>query len=357
MGEHFERRFPVPYYDSDVRKAYKGAWTYLKAGWENVTIEEPGIVLDVNSLYPWVMATKKLPFGEGRFFAGKYKPDKIYDLYIQMLSCSFELKPGYLPTIQLKKNLSFIPTQYLDSSNGEEVTLCLTSVDLEIFLTHYYVSNIQYYSGWKFKSSDKMFVDYVNYWMEIKIKAEKEKNKAMRTIAKLYLNNLYGKLAKSPLIANKMPYLDDKGVVRFKMMPYENVDPIYVPAAAFITAYAREKTITAAQAVYDRFIYADTDSLHLLGTDIPEGIKVDPYELGAWKHENTFEKARFIRAKSYIEVIGGENHITCAGLPKSGIEQITFDEFRLGYEYPASLKSKAVPGGIILKETTFKIRA
>lgn len=353
----FDRRFPVPTYDSDVRQSYKGAWTYLKEGYENVDILQPGIVLDVNSLYPWVMATQYLPFGEGIHFKGEYKKDDIYNLYIQMVRCEFELKEGFLPTIQLKNNLSFIPTQYLKTSGGEEVIMCLTNVDLEIFLKHYNAYNLEYISGWKFKSSNKLFVDYVNYWMEKKIKAEKDENLALRAIAKLYLNNLYGKLAKSPRIANKMPYLDENGIVRFKLMPYEEVTPIYVPAAAFITAYARKKTIESAQAVYDRFIYADTDSLHLLGTEIPEILKVDKYELGAWKHENTFEKARFIRAKSYIEVINGKNHITCAGLPKSGLDIIRFEDFKQGYEFPYSLKSKSVPGGIILKETTFKIRA
>lgn len=357
MGARFERRFPTPHYDADVRQAYKGAWTYLKGDWANKTIKQPGIVLDINSLYPWVMATQMLPFGEGIFFKGQYQKDKLYNVYIQMITCEFELKEDYLPTIQLKNNLSFIPTQYLIDSGGEEVTMCLTCVDLEIFLEHYNVYNIVYHSGWKFKSSNKMFIDYINYWMDKKITAEKEGNKAMRTVAKLYLNNLYGKLAKSPLIANKMPYLDEKGVVRFKLMPYEKVQPIYVPAAAFITAYARKRTIQSAQSVYDRFIYADTDSLHLIGTELPKGLKIDAYELGAWKHESTFEMARFIRAKSYIEVINGKNHITCAGLPKEGIDKITFAEFKQGYEFPHSLKSKAVPGGIILKETTFKIRA
>lgn len=354
--KNFERRFPIPLYDADIRQAYKGAWTYLNPKFVNKTITTPGIVLDINSLYPWVMREKYLPMGEGIFFEGKYKEDKVYNLYIQMITCQFELKDGMLPTIQLKNNLSFIPTHYLTSSEGEDVTMCLTSVDLKIFLEHYKVFNLTYHSGWKFRSSNKMFCNYVDYWMQEKIEAEKNGNMAMRTIAKLYLNNLYGKFAKNPKIANKEPYLDEKGVVRYRLCKYEMVDPIYIPVAAFITAYARERTIKSAQAVYDRFIYADTDSLHLIGTEIPKGLEVDPYKLGAWKHESTFTKARFIRAKSYIEFINGENHITCAGLPKSGINTIKFNDFKKGYIYTKSLKSKSVKGGIILKESTFEIK-
>lgn len=356
-SKNYSRRFPVPEYDADIRQSYKGAWTYLNPKWKNKTINQPGIVLDVNSLYPWVMHEKILPYGEGIFFKGQYQHDPIYPLYIQMITCSFKLKSGYLPTIQLKNNLRFIPTEYLNDSGDEEITMCLTSVDLKIFLEHYEVFGLTYHSGWKFKGSGVMFADYVDYWMERKITAEKDGNGAMRTISKLYLNNLYGKFGKNPKIANKEPYLDENGVVRYKLMDYEMVEPIYIPVASFITAYAREKTITSAQALYDRFIYADTDSLHLIGTDIPEDLKVDKYELGAWKHESTFSKARFIRSKSYIEVIDGKNKITCAGLPKSGIENIKFSEFKEGFIYPYSLKSKSVPGGIILKETTFEIKA
>lgn len=353
----FNRRFPVPVYDADIRQSYKGAWTYLNPKYANIAILQPGLVFDVNSLYPWVMSEKPLPFGEGKFFTGKYKDDKDYPLYVQMISCEFELKSGYLPTIQLKNNLSFIPTQYISSSEGEEITMCLTCVDLAIFLEHYEVYNLTYHSGWKFKSSQKLFKDYVDYWVKIKIQSEKDGNMAMRVIAKLYLNNLYGKFAKNPIIGNKYPVLDENGIVRYKLGEKEEVSPIYIPVAAFITAYAREKTISSAQKLYDRFIYADTDSLHIIGTEIPDFLDIDKYRLGAWKHESTFEKARFIRAKSYIEVINGENKITCAGLTKDNISEISFDDFKLGFEFNKSLKAKSVPGGVILKETPFKVRA
>ena len=34
----------------------------------------------------------KLPFGEPIFYEGQYKEDNVYDLYIQMISCSFKIK-------------------------------------------------------------------------------------------------------------------------------------------------------------------------------------------------------------------------------------------------------------------------
>ena len=45
-------------------------------------------------------------FGEPIFFNGEYKEDKVYDLYIQMITCSFELKENKIPTIQIKNNVT-----------------------------------------------------------------------------------------------------------------------------------------------------------------------------------------------------------------------------------------------------------
>lgn len=105
-------------------------------------------------------------------------------------------------------------------------------------------------------------------------------------------------------------------------MHYVNLEPeqrdgVYLPCGVFITSYARYKTITSAQSVYDRFIYADTDSLHLVGTEIPDCLDVDPVRLGAWKHESTFDHGKFLRAKTYVEHEVGADELTVhvAGLP------------------------------------------
>ena len=353
-NKNFNKWFPIPDYDSDIRQSYKGGFTYLNPKFKELDLTE-GIVLDVNSLYPSVMYYQPLPYGEGIFFKGKYKEDKIYNLYVQMFTCQFELKPGYIPTIQLKNNLSFIPTQYLESSDGEDVTLCLTNVDLELFMEHYEVFNIEYHSGWKFKSTIGLFKDYIDKWNKVKMESTLNGNKAMRTLAKLMLNALYGKFALNPNVQSKIPWYDN-GIVKYKLGEKETRDPIYIPAGTFITAWARHKTISSAQKVYDRFVYADTDSLHLIGTEIPDMLEVDPVKLGAWKHESTFTRARFIRQKSYIEEIDGVLNITCAGMPDRCYQFVTWDNFHTGMSYTGKLGMTHVEGGIVLKDIPFSIK-
>lgn len=391
--KNFERWFPIPDYDYDVRQAYKGGFTYLNPRYKSVDIGE-GLVFDVNSLYPSVMYYSPLPYGDGVYFEGQYEKDELYNLYVQMITCQFELKEGYIPTIQLKNNLSFIPTEYLTSSGDEEVTMCLTSVDLELFLEHYDVYNIEYHSGWKFKSTTGLFKDYIDKWVKVKNESTLNGNKAMRTLAKLMLNALYGKFALNPNVCSKIPYYDE-GVVKYTKGTPETRDPIYIPVGAFVTAWARYKTISSAQKVYPLFVYADTDSLHLniklpkelremsnkeleklttadlqkYGLPLPDDFEVDPVQLGAWKLESRFNRARFIRQKCYMEdwnkpdTWGTENYdkdllnITCAGMPKGCYEYVTWENFYEGATYGGKLQPKHVKGGIVLKDIDFTIQA
>lgn len=146
---------------------------------------ENGVVLDVNSLYPSVMYEKPLPFGEPIFFKGEYKQDRIYPLYIQMITCSFEIKENKIPTIQIKNSISFIGNEYLESSNGEIVCLTLTSVDLKLFFEHYNVYDLKFECGWKFKSINGLFTKYIDKWIQRKIQATIEGNKRTKNSCKI----------------------------------------------------------------------------------------------------------------------------------------------------------------------------
>lgn len=167
-----------------------------------------GVVLDVNSLYPYVMYEKPMPFGEPVFFEGQYKEDKVYPLYIQMITCThFKIKKNKIPTIQIKKSI-YRDNEYLEEAGnvntGEYIGLCLTNIDLQLFKEHYDIDDLEYLSGWKFKSTDIMFKQYIDKWIERKNQATIEKNKGQRTMAKLMLNSLYGKLSTSLEVVRKI---------------------------------------------------------------------------------------------------------------------------------------------------------
>lgn len=176
--------------DLIVRSAYRGGFTYVSPKYQEIECGK-GMTLDVNSLYPSILRYRLLPYGWGVYFKGKYEEDPTYPLYVQTFTCKFEIKPDKIPNIQIKNSLSFIPNEYLSSSDGELVTLSLTNIDLKLFLEQYNVYEMVYHEGLKFKGKRGNFDTYVDYWTDEKIKAGKEGNQGRRAIAKLLLNSLY----------------------------------------------------------------------------------------------------------------------------------------------------------------------
>lgn len=382
--KNFRRKFPLlkrPV-DEYLRKAYKGGFVYVNPVHTGKEVGH-GFVLDDNSLFPSRMKYCKLPYGEPVYYEGEYKPDKLNDLYVCHIRCSFKIKKGYIPTIQIKHTLSFQENLYLESSNDEIVDLWLTSVDYKLFRKHYHVSNLTFIDGYKFRSRiHQEFVTYVDKWGAVKIKAGEEGNAGLRMVAKLLMNSLYGKFGLSITCRSKKPYLQN-GFVKYELLEPEERDGVYLPVALFITAYGRELTITQSQKVrdysiakygVDMYLYSDTDSVHTLlpKEDLEELFDLDDFRLGAWKIEAEFSKAKFIRQKCYLEthIKDGEEQKkpTVAGLPKSMHDMVTYENFKIGTSYfrtesectkegqGTKKRYKRVKGGVILVDTSFKIK-
>ena len=373
--KNFNRFFPTPKYHEDVKQSYRGGFTYLNPEFAGKTIKN-GIVLDVNSLYPSVMKFCQLPYGTPIFFYGEYQPDPLFPLYTQMIRCQFDLKEGKIPTIQIKGSMFFTGNEYLTTSGDNEVTLCLNSVDLNLFFEHYEVYNLEYISGWKFKATKGLFDDYIDKWSKNKIKAKEEGNHGLYLISKLFLNSLYGKFGTDTKVKSKVPYLGDDDIVHYHDTEPEKKDGIYIAVASFITSHARNKTIRSAQQIMDnynsgksniQFVYADTDSLHCVSPDfeLPDGLEIDDTKLGAWDYEGKFNKAKYLRQKCYIEMFTKDKYnpepeyemkVTVAGMPKNCHEQVTFRNFKIGATYKGKLQPKIVKGGVILKSVDFTIK-
>ena len=368
--KNFGRYFPSPQYDWDVRQSYYGGWTYLNPLFASKTLGR-GIVLDINSIYSAVMYEELLPYGTPIYFEGQYQQDSHYPLYVQMLRCQFELKEGKLPTVQLRRRGR--ANEYLTSSNNEQVTLCLTNTDLELFFENYDVYCIEYTSGWKFKGTTGLFKEYIEKWYGEKVQADKEGNKGKRFIAKSYLNSLYGKFGTLPKQKTKIPYMNKKGVISFKDSVPVRREGVYIAMASFITSLARKRILTAAQKIQDdyhagksniQFVYADTDSLHLISPDgtLPECLEIDNLKMGAFKFEGEFRKAKFLRQKCYIEELSKPHKedyhlkITVAGMPETCYQYVNFNNFKIGATYKGKLEPERVPGGVVLKSIDYTIK-
>ena len=382
MCNNFKRLFPelTPEVDADIRPSYKGGFTYVSDKYAGKEVGE-GVVFDVNSLYPSRMMYELLPVGQPEPFTGRYIRDANYPLFIQNLECVFELKPDKIPSIQIKHSLSFMQNEYLKSSNGEIVSLMLTKPDLELFFEQYNVEVVSWNGGYKFKQAKGIFDEYIKHWTESKIQAKKDNNRALYQISKLMLNSLYGKFGTGLSGKKKNPVLVD-GKVQYINGEEEEKKGVYLPVASFITAYARKYTIETSQMIrdwserqhgVDAYVYSDTDSIHatLSKSDVEllcDIIDIDDFRLGAWKHESSFKRAKFIRQKCYIEQDYDDTiNVTIAGFPKKLGHLITFDNFKIGFTTeglsdeeigPAGrkLRYKHVNGGVVLVDTDFTLK-
>ena len=337
-----------PNVDCYLRQSYYGGITWKNSNKLNELkqngVDLKGLVYDVNSLYPSVMRTKLLPYGQPKFYEGGYNSvaqfvKDQYPLYIQRIRVKmFELKPGKMPNVQIRESVNFKATEYqtsnryydeeLKEEKYEECVFTFTSVQLDRFLDSYNTPmGIEYIDGYLFKGSYGIFDKYIDTFMQLK---ETGKG-AKKATAKLCLNSLYGKFGTNPQREERIVEFYD-GVFSTTNRDEEGnlleylSDSVYLPMASFITAYARDVLINAVNSVFDRFLYCDTDSIHILGNEIPD-IPIHDTKLGYWKLEGRFVDAKYIGAKRYAELIEddkGNKHwdIKCCGVSTDIIAQM-----------------------------------
>lgn len=359
----WRRYFPLlkPEEDQFFREAYLGGFVQVNEALQGKEVNDV-YNFDVNSLYPYVMKTAKLPYGT------PFRKEKPYrtQLYFIRVTADFVLKPNRFPILQVKNSWLYRPTEFVKET-VEPLNRVFTSTEWELLKDFYDITiwdDPEYYC---YFNKIGLLGDYIDYWTEEKIKAGKHGDKARRSQAKLMLNSPYGKTGMRGDRINKTPYINDEGELSF-LQSKENTDPIYVPYAAFVTAKAREITIRACLANFENWVYSDTDSMYLT-TDRPKGIKIDSFELGAWDNEAHYDHMKFLRPKTYIGA-DRDYHIqkiACAGLPDEARRCINWDNFAIGQKFEigktyngkkfeGKLMKHRVRGGVMLLPTGFEIK-
>lgn len=409
--------------DEYIRRSYKGGWCYLVPTKAHKR-QYNGLTADVNSLYPSMMSSESgnyYPIGYPEFWKGNFLPlvckyPNSYYYFIR-IKTRFHIKPNRLPCIQIKHDIKYMPNEWLitsdiydkktnsyrshyydenDELQDTRVTLTLTMTDYLLIQEQYDLIDCEILDGCYFRARTGIFDEYIEKYKKIKL----ESTGALRELAKLFLNNLYGKLASNTDSSWKYVYLKEDRTIGFHSIDEQNKKAGYIACGSAITSYARNFTIRAAQKNYygaDKrgFIYADTDSIHCdLSADELVDIPVHDKDFCHWKLESSWDIAWFTRQKTYIEHIVAENlqpiekpyyNVKCAGMPdrckdlfiKSmtgyyptkeeqenySQEQLDFlktkrdyEDFDIGLKVYGKLKPKRVVGGIILVDEYYTMR-
>lgn len=330
----FQALFPKQNYfvDSYERQSYYGGLSYVHR--ENVQKYEKlenkiGNVYDVNSLYPFVMETFDLPFGVGVYKKIPYHKmskgyKKNYPLYIQELTVyDLQVKKGKINFLQVKHNKHFKGNECIKNNivDGKKIPLklYLTNVTLELLKECYDLNVVSYGSHIAFMSTQDIFKSYLDFWKKVKV----ENKGAIRAIAKLFQNSLYGKFGMRG--ESDIVYVTtDNGKFTLDYNLKDVVgETIYLPIATFITSYAKRYLCNAINSNYENFLYCDTDSVHLFGEKV-NGITLDKTKYGCWDNELTFTDAKYLGQKRYCEKDNktGEWSIKCCGLSDTIMKQV-----------------------------------
>lgn len=427
----FKSVFGSETYGEYIRKSYRGGWCYVVDEKKEKSFHN-GTTADVNSLYPSMMHSEsgnKFPIGNPTFWTGDYIPDEAKDgdhYYFIRIKTEFKIKPKHLPCIQIKNSPYYPPNKWLRTSeivsridggyyskrktlDGDivptDVILTLTMTDYALIKDHYFLKNCVILDGCYFRAVSGIFDEYIDKYREIKMNSKG----AVREIAKLFLNNLYGKMATSTDSSFKVAVLKEDNSLGYFTVKENEKKPGYIPIGSAITSYARNFTIRAAQKNYHGikkpgFIYADTDSIHCdLKPEELVGIKVHDSQFCCWKLESCWDEAVFIRQKTYAEHITHENlkpvkdqpywEIKCAGMPdtckqlflasfekwvhkaiEKGIDlkiadhlltpeetdflstQRTIADFKVGLKVPGKLMPHHINGGIVLQSDYYTMK-
>lgn len=322
------------------RECYKGGFTYVNPDYAGQNLG-PMTILDITSMYPWIYSTIPI-VDSGRI----YQSMDGRHVRVPVENKEFATLKGWELLEWAANNLTLIHFAHLEvmahddwlqvtkartDSREQDHLLPVDESDMR-FNTDYmrdfnmpdvYMTNY----GLKYLLDSAEIIDFTissvvlmvenkeltekfrrhcAYWIEEKNRADREGNGVLRYIAKLMLNSVYGKLGQ---YQKEMPTytMTENGLVKDGDKKSGSLTAL-TPAAAMITEYGRTFIGYMAHKIgIKNFVYADTDSLHILGHWSAEelealGVPVGR-ELGQFKIESYTARGKYIQAKTYGDAI------------------------------------------------------
>jgi hypothetical protein len=199
--------------ESYIREAFFGGrCQVLKRAFQSTDAHQPFddiqdylVNLDVKSLYPFVMKRFRYPVGPvhamteeeknfllsmDSYLAYTFNMEDNYYPYPGIYSVRYRAPKKFFHPI-LPKRSSKTGVLLWDLEDGEGT---FTFIDLISAVRHGYIIE-EVRSGLVWSTTSLIFDTFVNYWFDVKQKAEEEGNDTARQIAKLSQNSVFGKMS------------------------------------------------------------------------------------------------------------------------------------------------------------------
>ena len=244
--------------------------------------------LDINSMYPFIMRENEFPskiLSNGLIAEDKFPLESIESGLSVMADCDIRL---YEPAIAIKRDKLFFPI-----GKARQV---LAFPEIRYLLDNPEIGTIEKVHSHVVYEQRNLFKEYVGFFYDIRTHAE---NEAQETMAKLFLNSLYGKLGQRSFESlklitdptqlskirfdmdlvgtNVMDYMRDETIDRYKRLGaelYQILESSEILAydscpiiPSCVTAYARDYLYDIIRkAGNENVLYCDTDSVFVTET-------------------------------------------------------------------------------------------
>jgi len=320
----------------------------------------PFVFLDVNSMYPWVMKTRRYP---NRLLGIEREPsDKFVDSFLSTTAVVVDA------TIHTETPRFAI--RYNDKTVFP-VGIFRASLCTEGFTRLWNEGGILKIHKIAVYEWDDLFSEYIDYWYPLKAEYKRSGNAIYAMLVKKYLNSLYGKFGQKAAILDVFDAEGEGGIYRMENMSLEtgerwveyrlfnkivcekgfrNGDRSLVAIPAHVTEYARLALWDIIEGIgFHRVHYCDTDSVAICKSDIDKvAHPVDKETLGALSVDKETESLTIYGPKDYRM---GEKRVL-KGIPKSatqtGPNSWTYDQFA----GMASHMRAAITSGYIIRKVT-----
>jgi hypothetical protein len=284
--------------------------------------------IDVNSMYPYVMKTIRVPT-KPLYYEKEPSVEKLRRLVSEGEAVIARV------AVNVPESLDPPPAPWRDPRTGKvmfpagrfETVLCTPELKLVLPYVEKVREMVVYCSAHAFK-------EYVEDLYRKRVEARERGEKPLETLYKLLLNSLYGKFAEKRIVKGEVEvappgsrpgiHVIGKGMVvyvkgpfRIKGKVHEEVRDRFTAVSAFITSAARAHLWKAMRLIgKENLVYCDTDSIHFVYTPELEK-KLEPIlsdsELGKFKVEAVAQEGEYILPKLYR--LGGK--VRAKGMPHS----------------------------------------
>ncbi len=303
----------------ELKNYYSGGFTFVNPKFNNTIIKSNVKQYDVNSLYPFTMEDNAMPYGLPlsnnivRKLPRKSLDTEFFTLWEIIPMTDLRIKKGFIPFIGKKNTFKGKGNEYKNVIKLGDIHSIKIPTPIKLLFEEYYEGNYVAIPRHVFQTKDLYFQEYFEHWKE------KKKNGGVdKVVSKLMMNSLYGKFGQKiffesyryslcPITGIYEQYLYEEKL-ELTEDEKKKKEGKYIPVAIATSSFAKAITIKAVQQNADKFIYCDTDSMHLLmdNKDTPKGIIIDNDKFGDWSNEWPVEdygevlEACYAGAKRYM---------------------------------------------------------